>query len=285
MAVSLPTLPEIERLSPRVVRILGGNPSKFTLQGTNTYLIGQGPKRVLIDTGHGKPVWIETLQRALAKENATVDRAIITHWHPDHVGGIADLLKISPETQIFKNEPWEGQEDIQDGQKFVTDGATLRAFHTPGHTTDHMALILEEEDAMFTGDNVLGHGTAVFEDLAIYIDSLKRMSKQVSGRAYPAHGAVIDDATNKILEYIQHRQERETQILEILGREKEAEAHETPDWTSLDVVKFIYTELGTDMYPAAERGVLLVLDKLIKEGKVTHNKEANTWHLNAQSAL
>ena len=138
---------------------------------------------------------------------------------------------------------------------------------------------------MFTGDNVLGHGTAVFEDLAIYIDSLKRMEEQVSGRAYPAHGAVIDDAKSKIQEYIVHRQERESQVLEILGRPKQAEANETPDWTSLDIVKFIYTELGTDMYPAAERGILLILDKLIKEGKVTHNTELNTWHLNDRAAL
>jgi endoribonuclease LACTB2 len=90
------------------------------------------------------------LKKALTDENATVDRAIITHWHPDHVGGITDLLTFSPDTQIYKNEPWEGQEDIQDGQRFETYGATLRAFHSPGHTTDHMALILEEEDAMFT---------------------------------------------------------------------------------------------------------------------------------------
>lgn len=254
-------------------------------KGTNTYLIGQGPKRLLIDTGHGKPVWIETLQKALADENATVDRVLITHWHPDHVGGIADLLKVSPDTQIFKNEPWEGQSEIVDGQRFETEGATLRAFHCPGHTTDHMALILEEEDALFTGDNVLGHGTAVFEDLGIYIESLKRMSSQVSGRGYPAHGAVIDDAKSKILEYIQHRQERENQILEILGRPKEAETSDSPDWTSLDIVKIIYTELGTDMYPAAERGVRLVLDKLINDEKVSHNTDADTWHINGKATL
>lgn len=63
----------------------------------------------------------------------------------------------------------------------------MRAFHCPGHTTDHMAFVLEEENAMFTGDNVLGHGTAVFEDLAVYLDSLSRMREQFHGRAYPGH--------------------------------------------------------------------------------------------------
>lgn len=255
---------------------------QFTLQGTNTYLVGQGPKRLLIDTAHGKPAWIESLQQTLEEENATVDKVIITHWHPDHVGGIADLLKISPETKIYKNEPWQGQLNIQDGQLFETDGATLRAFHCPGHTSDHMALILEEEDAMFTGDNVLGHGTAVFEDLSIYIDSLMRMSTQVSGRAYPAHGQVIDNAKSKIQEYIQHRKERENQVLEILGRTNEAGSGDTVYETSLDLTKFIYTELSKDMYPAAERGIRLILDKLVLDGKVTHNTSADTWHLAAE---
>ena len=40
---------------------------------------------------------------------------------------------------------------------------------------------------MFTGDNVLGHGTAVFEDLTVYLDSLSRMREQFRGRAYPGH--------------------------------------------------------------------------------------------------
>lgn len=172
-----------------------------------------------------------------------------------------------------------------DGQIFKTEGATLRAFHCPGHTTDHMAFILEEEDSIFTGDNVLGHGTAVFEDLAIYVDSLKRMATQVSGRGYPAHGAVIDDIKSKIVEYILHRQGRENQILEILSRPKEAEASESPGWTTLDVVKFIYTELSPDMYPAAEQGVRLVLDKLAKEVRVSHNAQADAWHIKGKAML
>ena len=72
-----------------------------------------------------------------------------------------------------------------------------------------MSLILEDEDALFTGDNVLGHETAVFENLAVYLDSLEKMSGLSSGRAYPGHGAVIEDSKARILEYISHRQERE----------------------------------------------------------------------------
>src|ERR1700761_4680376 len=108
--------------------------------GTNTYLIGKGPKRVLIDTGEGKPAWAEKLKEVLSSENATLESVIVTHWHPDHIGGVKDVLQLSPKPTVYKNRPSEDQAVIKDGQKFVVDGATLRAFHCPGHTTDHMAL-------------------------------------------------------------------------------------------------------------------------------------------------
>ncbi|UKZ76045.1 hypothetical protein TrVFT333_003741 [Trichoderma virens FT-333] len=96
MAAALVNLPMVQRLSPRCIRILGGNPGKFTLQGTNTYLLGTGHFRILIDTGEGRPVWIQALKETLAQENATVKLAVISHWHHDHTGGIADLVNAFP---------------------------------------------------------------------------------------------------------------------------------------------------------------------------------------------
>lgn len=121
--------------------------------GTNTYLVGRGPQRLLIDTGQGFPSWANSLQSVLLEEKATVQKALITHWHHDHVKGIPDLLKICPQATVYKHQPDEGQTDIEDGQVFQVEGATVRAFHTPGHTVDHMAFILEEEDAIFSGDS------------------------------------------------------------------------------------------------------------------------------------
>ncbi len=105
MASQLVHIPEVERLSPICIRILGGNPGKFTLQGTNTYLVGSGPDRLLIDTGEGKPSWISALRRTLEEEGASVQAAIITHWHRDHVGGIGQLLEHSPGTAVYKHDP------------------------------------------------------------------------------------------------------------------------------------------------------------------------------------
>lgn len=245
-------------------------------------MVGQGPKRLLIDTGEGKPEWLQSLKKVLSDEKASIDQAILTHWHPDHVGGVSDLLQFLPKTNIFKNQPSDEQSDIKDGQVFTIEGATLRAFHCPGHTVDHMALILDEEDAMFTGDNVLGHGTAVFEDLSAYMDSLQRMQHQFSGRAYPGHGPVIEDGKSKIQYYIKHRKEREEQILKVLSQKQ---TDGSQDWKSMDIVKVIYKDVPESLHVPAEGGVKHVLNKLEIEGKVTQQAGLSMWTLKSQAAL
>lgn len=281
MAVQLAQLPEVERLSPTCIRILGGNPGKFTLQGTNTYLLGTGPSRLLIDTGEGKPSWISALKRTLAEENAQISKALLTHWHHDHTSGVQDLLSISPDTKVYKHQPESGQVDITDGQKFQVEGATLTAVHTPGHTVDHMVFLLEEEDAMLTGDNVLGHGTAVFEDLGTYLGSLEKMKPLFKGRAYPGHGHVLADGPSKIAEYVHHRRQREEQVIQTLkssrGDVSAAGNGDNDAWDAMELVKIIYKDVPETLHPAAAGGVIQVLQKLDKEGKVS--LEDGRWRL------
>jgi glyoxylase-like metal-dependent hydrolase (beta-lactamase superfamily II) len=146
-------------------------PLNDVFAGTNTYLIGRGHQRILLDTGEGKPAWAANLKTVLSEENATVHQALLTHWHGDHVRGLNDLLTICPQATVYKHQPDEGQNDIQDGQVFNVEGATLRAFHTPGHTVDHMAFVLEEEDAIFTGDSELAFAHISFHAFDILIFS------------------------------------------------------------------------------------------------------------------
>lgn len=275
MALSLVPLPEVQRLSPSCIRILGGNPSKFTLQGTNTYLLGTGPQRLLIDTAEGKPSWIAALKNTLAAENATISAALLTHWHPDHVGGVRDILALSGATKVYKNRPDAGsaQLNITDGQRFSVPGATLTAHHTPGHAADHMVFTLAEEGgAMFTADNVLGQGTAVFEDLATYLSSLEKMAALYAGsegdgkRAYPGHGPVIDDGAGRIREYIAHRQQREKQITETLGRVNGDVGRAA--WESMELVRVIYRDVPENLHLPAHGGVQQVLRKLEKEERI-----------------
>ncbi|EEY21331.1 conserved hypothetical protein [Verticillium alfalfae VaMs.102] len=287
MATQLAALPAIERLSPACIRILGGNPGKFTLQGTNTYLLGTGRHRILIDTGEGKPAWAESVKSALEEEKASIETVLVSHWHHDHTGGLADILSICPEAQVYKNEPEDGQRNIADGQTFGVSGASLTAVHSPGHTTDHVTFVFHEEDAMFTADNVLGHGTAVFENLGVYVDSLERMRHMFKGRVYPGHGPVVSEGPAKIIEYIRHRQERENQVLRMLrtSHERAGVGSQSDDWTVMELVKVIYKDVPEALHVPASGGVLQILRKLEAEGQVAQTPDAERWITNDKSSL
>lgn len=292
MALQLVPLPEVERLSPICIRLLGGNPSKFTLQGTNTYLLGSGPERLLIDTAQGKPSWIAALKRTLAEEKASISAVLLTHWHEDHVGGVRDVLDLparsaAAKAKVYKHRPDAGQLDIADGQRFAVEGATVTAHYTPGHAHDHMVFTLAEEaGAMLTGDNVLGQGTAVFEDLAVYLASLEKMSALYSTggggrRAYPGHGPVVDDGPARIREYVSHRQQREDQIISTLRETNQLAG--TAAWEPIELVRVIYKDVPESLHLPAQGGVVQVLHKLKHEGRAY--EEGGKWILEDRPAL
>lgn len=292
MAGPLVPLAEVERLSPACIRILGGNPGKFTLQGTNTYLVGTGHRRILIDTGEGRPSWAAALKSTLQQERARVEAVLISHWHHDHTGGVDDVLQLCPDAKVYKNQPVEedGQHGMVDGQAFAVDGASLTAYHTPGHTSDHTVFVLAEEDAMFTADNVLGQGTAVFEDLTTYLASLERMRPLFKGRAYPGHGPVISDGPAKVVEYLRHRKEREDQVLRTLRSSKGADSSGRPGadadgWTAMELVKVIYRDVPEELHEPACGGVLQILEKLEHEGGVARAPNGERWILKDRSYL
>lgn len=102
-----------------------------------------------------------------------------------------------------------------------TDGAHLKAIHTPGHTTDHLCFWLEEERALFSGDTILGQGTTEFEDLYDYLNSLKLILNLSPKVIYPGHGPVVENPRETIEHYLAHRQQRNEQILAALTESKD----------------------------------------------------------------
>lgn len=196
---------------------------------------------------------------------------LITHKHHDHVGGVSDLLKRCPDAHVYKAQPDGQQYDIADGQVFTVKGATLKAMHTPGHTTDHVVFLLEDEDAMFAGDNILGQGTSVFEDLDTYLRSLERMQTAFHGRIYPGHGPVVEHGRARIEEYIAHRKMREEQVIHVL------QTGEPERITNM--VQIIYKDYPQSLHGPAQHGVLQILEKLRKAGQVEEQEGA--WRLAA----
>lgn len=163
------------------------------------------------------------------------------------------------------------------------EGATLTAHHTPGHTVDHMCFFLTEESALFTGDNVLGHGTSVFEDMAVYLASLRKMERipGLSGRGYPGHGEVLGDAKEAVNSYIAHRMARERQVLKVLREGHPLGGDDA--MVAMEIVQVIYKGVPRDLWPAAEKGVVQILDKLEGDGKVV--KEGDRWVLMERSGF
>uniref|UniRef100_A0A0N4Z7K5 Beta-lactamase-like protein 2 homolog n=1 Tax=Parastrongyloides trichosuri TaxID=131310 RepID=A0A0N4Z7K5_PARTI len=268
MAANLTPLENIAKLSPRVTRVLGQNPGSFTLLGTNTYLVGSGDKKVLIDTGDKNVTkYIDCLKAAL--DGNKIESIIITHWHHDHVGGIGDVLKLTDNKipiyklrrpDVEKEEQSDVYKYVEDGHVVKTDGATLKMIATPGHTKDHAVVFLEEEKTLFSGDCILGEGTSVFEDLYTYMNSLNILLSINPDKIYPGHGPVITTPKDKITEYISHRNQREQQILKALeGQEY---------MSSMDITNAVYTDIALSLKIAAWQNVKNHLSKLLKEKKI-----------------
>ncbi|MBW2394155.1 MAG: beta-lactamase-like protein 2 [Deltaproteobacteria bacterium] len=264
------TLPDVDVWSERVTVALGQNPSVFSGPGTNTYLIGTGPQRLLVDPGQGMPAYISVLEQAMERCGCEgFQEIVLTHGHPDHIGGVRQVLKRFGDLKISK-KPWPGVDEaydleltpIDDGSVIKTEGATLRALHTPGHAPDHLCFMIEEERSLISGDNVLGVGTTVIPaetgDLTQYMASLERLRRENPSCIYPAHGPKIEDGMAKLDEYIAHRHERERQIVAVL---EDGAAH------PMDIVKIVYASYPEALHPAASQSVTQHLMKLERDGR------------------
>ncbi|KAI0003353.1 Metallo-hydrolase/oxidoreductase [Russula compacta] len=300
----LEVLKSVTRITGRVVRILGQNPGNFTLQGTDTYLVGLSNPYILVDTGEGKPQYPPFLRTVLENpQNPSlpdISDIILTHRHYDHVRGLPSVLSLCRELwakrnhgapflppRIHKfplpptqeddvlNEVLSNQfHDLADGQQLIplvlppgldARDWTLQVLHCPGHTADSVSLLFPADRALFTADTVLGQGTAVFEDLYDYLESLRRMldARDKYDTLYPGHGPIVPDGPQTIRMYIDHRLEREAQILAVLQTSP-------PDgsWTTWAIVSKVYDGYPESLWEAAAKGVQLHLKKLEREGRV-----------------
>lgn len=278
-SLTLPKLPDITKLSPFVTRILGQNPSPFTLQGTNTYLVGNPNtnERVLIDTGSNLPEYRDLLLNHLQANNLKLTTVLVTHSHPDHILGVQDLLQIAPHAVFLKYGKFpEATRKFMDPAVFTSwddleeieaAGLHFTAYYTPGHCIDHISIWLREEQALFSGDNLLGHGSSHFIDYDAYMRSLERM-RDLKGLSivYPGHGEMVLDGVAAFNEYLAHRRQRELDILHALQQGGQL--------TLDEIVQRIYTDIDSrppGIKTTATRNTMLYLEKLRRDKKVAGN--------------
>ena len=240
----------------RVLRILAPNPGVYTLEGTNTWIVGADPA-VVIDPGPDISEHLDEVAGAAGRVGAV----LVTHDHPDHAPGARPFAEqVAAPLYAFR---LEGAEHLRDGQALQVGALRIVAVHTPGHTPDHVVFHVPAAGALFTGDAVLGRGTSFIDppegDLIQYLRSLKRMQDLGPRNLYPGHGPVVMRGVEKLQEYVDHRAEREAQVLALLADEPR---------TVAQAVAAIYAAYPPEVHALAARSVLAHLLKLQGEGRV-----------------
>lgn len=258
-------------LSPLVRRIVAPNPGVYTGPGTNTYLVGID-EVVVIDPAVPDR---EHLDAILGCGGDRIRWIAVTHTHPDHATGVAELKKLTDAEVLGfgAKDGFKPDRKIGDGYTIDSTEFRLRAIHTPGHASNHLCYLVEEERMLLSGDHINQSATVVIRppdgDMAVYLASLEKLKKVRLRSIAPGHGTLIDNPIETIDWYIQHRKDREKQVLSALKKAKTAKVD--------DLVPVIYADVDEERWPIARYTVHAHLLKLAADGKVTGKTLAGKW--------
>ncbi|MEZ5184339.1 MAG: MBL fold metallo-hydrolase [Candidatus Nanopelagicales bacterium] len=247
--------------------VLAANPGPMTLDGTNTWLLDVDEDSVvLVDPGPDDPAHLSAVQKALAGRR--VHQILLTHGHADHSAG-ARLFSDSLRAPVRAVDPAHrlGDEGLAPGEVLAFSECEIHVVGTPGHSGDSVSLHLPDRAALLTGDTILGRGTTVvaYPDgrLADYLESLQRLSDLVeragATRVWPGHGPVLDDAAAVLAAYLDHRQQRLSEVREAMA----GLAADVPiEEAAHRIVAQVYADVPRVVWPAAQLSVRAQLDYL-----------------------
>lgn len=266
---------EAVAVAPNVLRLTAPNPGVMTGPGTNSYLVGTRSVAV-IDPGPADAGHVDAL---LAAAPGPIRWILVTHTHLDHSPGAALLREKSGAQLVGMPAPEHGAQDkkfkpgrimIQD-ERLVGDDFVLTAIHTPGHASNHLCYLLEEEGLLFTGDHIMSGSTVVIAppdgDMASYLASLALLKRYPLKRLAPAHGGILEQPEAVIDWLIAHRLGREAKVVEALAA--------APDSTLDELLPVVYQDVQALLFPVAKHSLTAHLLKLKDEGRA--RSEEGRW--------
>ena len=270
-----------DRVSPLIRRVVANNPGPFTYTGTGTYIVGgdaPGAGVAVIDPGPLDDAHLAALLATV--EGQTVSHVLVTHTHRDHAPlarpftravGAPILAAAPPARTVHASASLDEDEDesfapdivLNGGERLEGDGWTLEALATPGHASNHMAFALANENALFSGDHIMGWSTTIVAppdgDMTAYMASLDAVMARGFSTIWPTHGAPITEPGPFLEAYKAHRLGREAQVLARLA---------AGDRRIADMVPVLYAAVDSRLWPAASLSVWAHLIALQRAGAV-----------------
>ncbi len=238
-------------VTPVATCVLAPNASPWTLDGTNTWIVGDHDV-VVVDPGPGDPVHLNALREHVSSRDLRVRCVVLTHGHLDHSEGAREFAEsLGVGVRAFDPAHRLGDEGLAEGDVIVVGDRELRVVVTPGHSSDSVSLVIADDGSLITGDTVLGRGTSLVAwpdgSLGDYLTSLQRLREVVSDgalrRILPGHGPVLSDPAVVLDAYLDHRRAR---LAEVRG------VFDSGVTDPSEIVEIVYADVPREVWPAAE---------------------------------